>query len=264
MKKDFENKVVIVTGAAAGIGKAIARRIASGGAKVLLVDYNEAKLNEALEGIKKDFGGSAAVFAADLTKAAQFATKIVAYAKETFGKIDILVNCAGIYPSKMALEITEEDWDMVLDLNTKGYFFMAQAVAKSMVEDGTKGQILNITSTASEIARPGVVHYCSSKAAAKMMTQVLALEWSKYGIRVNALGPGLIETDTLLATLTTEKAIKEHEEKISMCPLGRIGKPEEMAEIAAFFLSDAADFITGQTLLADGGYGAGRSYQSMK
>jgi NAD(P)-dependent dehydrogenase (short-subunit alcohol dehydrogenase family) len=259
----LKDKVAIVTGAASGIGRGIASRFLAEGAKVLLVDFSETKLKETLASLQSEYDQKAQAFTADLTKAPACAPEIVRYATKA-GAGDILVNCAGIYPSKMALDITEADWDMVLDLNAKGYFFMAQAAAKAMVAAGRKGRILNISSTASEVARPGVVHYCSSKAAVKMMTQVLALEWAKYGINVNALGPGLIETETLLSTLVTEEAKREHREKLAFCPQERAGTVEEIAEIAVFFVSSSSDFVTGQTLLADGGYAAGRCFQSKK
>jgi NAD(P)-dependent dehydrogenase (short-subunit alcohol dehydrogenase family) len=262
--RKLQGKIAIVTGAAGGIGGGIAKRFLIEGAKVLLVDFAEDKLQESLACLQKEHGQNVAAFTADLTQAPVYAPKVVRYAEEVLGTADILVNCAGIYPSTMALDITEADWDRVFDLNAKGYFFMAQAAAKAMLAAGKKGRILNISSTASEIARPGVAHYCSSKAAIKMMTQVLALEWAKYGINVNALGPGLIETETLVNTLVTEEAKREHREKLSLCPQERAGTVDEIAEIAVFFVSSSADFVTGQTLLADGGYAAGKCFQSKK
>ena len=264
MSGDFENKVVIVTGGCGGIGSAIVRKFLSAGAKVLMTDSAEQKLSEVFSDMKKDFGGKVASFVADMREAYAVAPRVVDFTLKNLGEVDILVNCAGIYPSKIALDITEEDWDKTYDLNVKGYFFMAQAAAKSMVQHKKKGCLINITSTASEVARPGVAHYCSSKAAVKMMTQVLALEWAQYGIRVNAFGPGLVETETLMATLITDKAKAEHKEKVTFIPLGRSGAAEEMAEAVAFLASDDACYITGQSLFADGGYAAGRTYQSMK
>jgi NAD(P)-dependent dehydrogenase (short-subunit alcohol dehydrogenase family) len=258
----FDNKTVVVTGAAAGVGKGIVKGFLESGAKVLLVDYNEQLLNSTYSGLAVSYKDNIAMFAADLRQAASVSANIVAYAEEKLGPIRILVNNAGIYPSKFALEITENDWDALYDLNVKGYFFMAQAVAKRMVDQGMKGSIINISSTASILARPGVAHYCSSKAAIKMMTQVLALEWAQYRIRVNAVAPGLIETEALLTSLDSDVAQKEHAEKISMCPLNRVGLPSEIADSVLFLASDNAAYITGQNLFADGGYTAGRVFKS--
>jgi NAD(P)-dependent dehydrogenase (short-subunit alcohol dehydrogenase family) len=143
-------------------------------------------------------------------------------------------------------------------------FFLNQAIARTMIEKKISGSLINITSTASEVARPGVVHYCSSKAGVKMMTQVLALELAPYNIRVNAVGPGLVETETLMNTLTTEKAVKEHEEKLSYSPLQRAAGVEEIADGVLYFASSKSSYVTGQTLLIDGGYSAGRIFKSLQ
>ncbi|HWR39936.1 MAG TPA: SDR family oxidoreductase [Patescibacteria group bacterium] len=262
MEIRFDNQTVIVTGAAAGVGKGIAAGFLDSGAKVLLVDYDKQLLANTYRELATDFAGRLAMFVANLRQAASISAEIVVYAEEKFGPVRVLVNNAGIYPSKFALEITEDDWDALYDLNVKGYFFMAQAVAKNMVDKGIRGSIVNISSTASVLARPGVAHYCSSKAAVKMMTQVLALEWAQYGIRVNAVGPGLIETEALLASLDSDVARKEHKEKIVMCPLNRVGLPSEIAASVLFLASEHAAFTTGQNLFADGGYTAGRVFKS--
>ncbi len=228
-----------------------------------MVDYNEKLLGDTHRELAGKFAGNVAMFTADLRQAAVAGSRIVAFANEKFGPVNVLVNNAGIYPSKLALEISETDWDMLFDLNVKGYFFMAQAAAQNMIDNDIKGSIVNISSTASITARPGVVHYCSSKAAVKMMTQVLALEWAQFGIRVNAVGPGLIETEALLDSLDTDTAKQEHREKIAMCPLNRVGLPSEIAESVVFLASSHAAFVTGQNLLADGGYTAGRVFKSI-
>lgn len=261
---NLKDQIVILTGGASGIGKGIAEAFLHEGAKVLLVDINQAKLTETTFEFREKYGEG---YVADVIRDVRTAGAckgIVDTAVEQFGKLDILVNCAGMYPSTSSLDITEQEWESVFDLNVKGPFFLAQAAAKQMKEQGNGGQIINISSTASEVARPGVVHYCSSKAAVKMMTQVLALEWSTYGIRVNAVGPGLVETDTLLATLNTEEAQVEHKEKLSYCPLQRAAYVQEIAEAVLFFASDRSSYVTGQNLLVDGGYSAGRVFQSKK
>lgn len=258
----FANKTVIVTGAAAGIGKAIAGEFMASGAKVLLVDYNAQLLAKTCAEFNSD---RVAGLVADMSTAPDVQQEIVQVAVEKFGSLDILVNNAGAYPSKMALDITVADWDKLFDLNVRGYFFMAQQAAKYMIEHTESGNIINISSTASVAARPGVTHYCATKAAVKMMTQGLALEWAKHKIRVNSVAPGLIETEALLASLKTTEEQDEHKEKLSYCPIERAGLGTEIAE-AVMFLADnnKAAFITGHVMFVDGGYTAGKLYSTKK
>jgi NAD(P)-dependent dehydrogenase (short-subunit alcohol dehydrogenase family) len=257
----LEGQCAIVSGSASGIGRGIAKALLESGASVFLVDVEREKLQQTAEELGSL--GKVSTYTADLRESG-IAHKIVEAALNAYNRVDILVNSAGVYPSKLALTITEEDWEQVFDLNVKGLFFLSQAVAGSMVETGTQGRIVNITSTASEVARPGVAHYCASKAAVKMMTQVLALEWAEFGIRVNALGPGLVETESLTKTLITAKARDEHQEKLSYCPLQRAALIEEIAAGVLFFASEQSSFVTGQSLLVDGGYSAGRVFSSMQ
>lgn len=263
MDISFSEKTVIITGAAAGIGKGIAESFLDAGANVFIADFNPQLLKAALEELNERFPKRVAGMEADLRKAAVIGKEIVAGAVKAFGAVDILVNNAGIYPSKFSVDLTEEEWDMVFDLNVKGYFFMAQAAARYWIDNARKGSIVNISSTASITARPGAIPYCSSKAAVKMMTHGLALEWIRKGIRVNAVGPGLIETEALLASLNTETAKAEHKEKITMIPIDRTGLPREIAAAVMFMASDKAEYMVGQNLLVDGGYTAGRVYKSM-
>jgi NAD(P)-dependent dehydrogenase (short-subunit alcohol dehydrogenase family) len=261
----FTNKAVLITGSGAGIGKGIAKKFVQEGADVFLVDINEEKLTRTKEELNSIAGPNQKIiiFSGDLCSSS-FRKEAVEQAIGSLGKIDVLINSAGIYPSKPALDITEKDWDLVLDLNMKAVFFLTQAVAQTMIEKKIHGSLINITSTASEVARPGVVHYCSSKAGVKMMTQVLALELAPYNIRVNAVGPGLVETETLMNTLTTDKAVKEHDEKLSYSPLQRAADVEEIADGVLYFAGLKASYVTGQTLLIDGGYSAGRIFKSLK
>lgn len=264
-EKQFTKEAVIITGSGSGIGQGIAKRFVEEGASVVLVDIQEETLlqtKKRLEQIAED-NQKIEIVVGDLCEAV-IRESVVHAAQKALGKIDILVNSAGIYPSTPFLEITEQEWDLVLNLNLKAAFFLNQLVAKSMIENKLEGRIVNITSTASEVARPGVAHYCASKAGAKMMTQVLALELAPFGIRINALGPGLVETETLMKTLTTDKAIKEHEEKVSFSPMQRAALVEEIADGVMFFASSQSTYVTGQTLLVDGGYSAGRVFKSLK
>ncbi|MBA4494323.1 SDR family NAD(P)-dependent oxidoreductase [Paenactinomyces guangxiensis] len=262
MKYCLQKDVAIVTGGASGIGRGIAEALLQAGSSVLIADVNEARASDTVKELQAKYGKEKTAYhVADLRQHSA-AEQVVEAALQSFGSIDILVNCAGLYPSTNALQIDESEWDVVFDVNVKAVFFLSQAAAKVMIRQGKGGRIINVTSTASEVARPGVAHYCSSKAAAKMLTQVLALEWAKHGIRVNALGPGLVETETLLSTLVTEDAVREHQEKLSYCPMNRAALIEEIAEGVLFFATDQSRYVTGQTLLIDGGYSAGRVFQS--
>lgn len=262
MDISFDGQTVIVTGAAAGIGRGIAAAFLKNGANVLLVDFDEKMLDATVAIFSKSYGARAAGFVADLRQAHKNGKDIAGKAVSLFGGLDVLVNNAGIYPSKYTIDLEEEDWDRVFDLNVKGYFFMAQAAARYWVKNGLKGSIVNISSGAAQNARPGAIAYTTSKAAVVMLTKGLALEWIRKGIRVNAVGPGLIETEALLATLNNEEAINEHKEKISMIPIARTGLVSEIAEAVLFMASDKAEFIVGQNLFVDGGYTAGRVFKS--
>lgn len=259
----LKGQTAIVTGGSNGIGEAVANTLMKAGANVLVVDREQPQkgkwsVSSSQTDAQVDF------FLMNLYETEKL-KQIVAYADEQFGRIDLLVNCAGIYPSQPALTITEGHWNRVLDLNLKVPFFLAQAVADYMIERQIKGSIINIASTAAAMARPGVAHYCSSKAGLVMLTRVLALEWAQHGIRVNAVCPGLVETEALLASLTTQDLQKEHQEKISKAPLMRAAKPEEIAQSVLFFADNAAaGFITGQAFYIDGGYTAGQTFTTFK
>jgi NAD(P)-dependent dehydrogenase (short-subunit alcohol dehydrogenase family) len=263
--QQFKNETVVITGSSSGIGKGVAKRFVQEGANVFLVDINEEKLAETKKELDEMVtpNQEVAILSGDLRQSST-REKVVERAIKAFGKIDVLVNSAGIYPSTPLLDVTETEWDSVLDLNLKAVFFLNQTVVKTMIEKKVKGRIVNISSTASEVARPGVAHYCSSKAGLKMLTQVMALELAPHNIRVNALGPGLVETETLLNTLTTETATKEHEEKLSYSPMRRAALVDEIADGVFYFASAQSSYVTGQTLLVDGGYSAGRVFRSLQ
>jgi NAD(P)-dependent dehydrogenase (short-subunit alcohol dehydrogenase family) len=171
------------------------------------------------------------------------------------------VNCAGVFPSSPALELPSREWDLVLDLNLRAPFLLSQAFARYTVGAGRAGNIINVASAAGAIARPGVAHYCASKAALIMLTKVLAIEWAEHDIRVNAVAPGLIETPGVEELLVTEEGRREHEQKIAKIPQARTGRPREVAETVIFLASDAASFVTGHTLFVDGGYSAGHTFR---
>ncbi|MBY8908249.1 SDR family oxidoreductase [Salinicoccus roseus] len=252
---------VIITGAANGIGRGITEKFLLNGHEVLMIDYDKKKLDASLNELSS-ISSSIKNLCGDL-KSKSFRSEIIEYVKKDFAEVNILINCAGVFPSKSALEISEEEWDDVFDLNLKSVFFLSREIARIMIYSKIENaNIINITSAASEVARPGVSHYCSSKAGLKMLTQVLSLEFARFNIRVNAVGPGLVETETLQRTLNNEDKIKEHREKISYSPLGRTAEIEEVAAGVYFISSTEASYITGQNLLIDGGYSAGRVFKT--
>lgn len=254
MQFSFEGKVSVVTGGSQGIGREIATALSKAGAIVVITDKLEPlELSDEMTFMQVDLY--------DSTSIEQVIDAIIC----KFSKIDILVNCAGVYPSKPAVAISESEWDAVIDLNLKVPFLLSQLVAKDMIRKNTQGSIVNIASTAAQNARPGVAHYCSSKAGLVMLTRVLALEWAPYQIRVNAVCPGLVETETLMRSLATSTLVREHEEKIEKVPLQRAANPAEIAE-AVLMLADnvKSGYITGQALYVDGGYTAGQTFATFR
>lgn len=239
-------KVAIITGAANGIGQAIAILYAQKGAKVVLVDVSPSVVQ-----VCKDvqaLGTDAMAFEADITKKENL-SRIVQSTIQTFGKVDILVNCAGVVFLDNAEILSEADWDKTMNINVKAAFLLSQIVAKEMIQQ-KGGKIINIASQASIIALEQHVAYCASKAAMIGMTQVMALEWAKYNISVNAISP------TVVLTSLGEKAWagEKGEEMKKQIPAGRFAYPNEIAACAVFLASDAANMITGTNLSIDGGY----------
>jgi NAD(P)-dependent dehydrogenase (short-subunit alcohol dehydrogenase family) len=252
----LKDKVVIVTGAASGIGRRISEDFARAGAKVAVVDRN----GPGVEELCSRLDAEACLPVAEDVLADAAAERMVGAAVDAFGDLDVLVNCAGIFPTAPALEISAKEWDRVLETNLRAPFLCSQAAARRMVDTGKPGSIVNITSSAAVVARPGVAHYCASKAALVMLTKVLAIEWAQHGIRVNAVAPGLVETPGVGALTATEEGRVEHRRKIARIPLARIGEPGEISEAVLFLASGSSSFITGETLFVDGGYSAGRTF----
>ena len=247
----LDGKIAIVTGAAGGIGYAIAERFLREGAKVVFADIDTDKGASALSNLEKL--GECRFIKADVGKRLDV-HNLVAATIEAFGDIDILVNNAGIVHGADFLDVTEDDFDRVLRVNLKGTFLTGQAVARFMVEKVTKGGsagvIVNMSSINAVFAIANQVPYSVSKGGVNQLTKVMALSLAPHGIRVNAIGPGSIMTD-MLASVNDDPAARNR--ILSRTPMGRIGEPSEIASIAAFLASDDASYITGQTIYADGG-----------
>jgi len=257
---DLSGKGAIVTGAAMGIGKAIAFRLAEAGAKVAVTDINVEGANQVVEQIKAR-GGQAQAIHANAGRASD-ANRVVQAVVETFGRLDILVNNAGIYPHSQALEISEEMWDGVLDINLKGVFFYSQASAKAMIKGGKGGKIVNLTSIEGLHPREDLAHYVAAKSGVAMLTKALALELGPHKILVNAVAPGWTKTPgtkaQVTALLATGKSGDELAEMsksfMARLPLGRTAEPDDVAKVVLFLVSAAADYMTGSVVVVDGGY----------
>jgi len=245
--------VAVVTGGGRGIGAAIARQLADNGMAVAIGDYLEAEARETAQSII-DAGGKAMSMHCDVRRLDEIRA-LFAATTEQLGLPTVLINNAGIYPNHAALEMTEEQWDDVLDVNLKGSFFCAQALARGLVAAGKPGCIVNLASTAAYSARAGAAHYGSSKAAVVALTRSLAQEFGPIGIRTNCVAPGLVEAKE---GLVTEEYRKQF---LTMVPSGRIGRVEDISNVVAFLASPAADYVNGETILVDGGFITGRALQ---
>ena len=244
----LDGKVALVTGAANGIGAATARRLAREGATLVLVDLAEGDLAQTAAAIA-DTGGEVLALAGNVSQAAEVAS-VVEQAKARFGRIDILINNAGINRDAMAHRLTEENWDAVLDVNLKGSFLCAQAVMPVMREQND-GRIVNTASIAA-LGNVGQSNYAASKAGLIGLTRTLALEWSRYNIRVNCVAPG--GTDTRMTAGIPDNIRESIMQRI---PLKRFATPDEIAATHAFLVSDDASYITGQAIFVDGGTSIG-------
>ncbi|MFH1286399.1 MAG: SDR family NAD(P)-dependent oxidoreductase [Candidatus Magasanikbacteria bacterium] len=241
----LKNKVAIITGSKQGIGLGIALALAKEGCNVVVSDIELASCKKAVNKLKK-LGAKAMAIACDVSKKNEV-DNLVNQAVKKFGKLDIFVNNAGIFPFVPFVDMKEADWDKVLDINLKSVFLCSQAAVKEMKAGG---KIINISSVASLVGFEGLVHYCASKGGINAMIKALALELASKKINVNAVAPGAIETPGATNTMTED--IKKG--TLALIPWKRMGKPDDIAQAVVFLASKKADYITGQVLVVDGGW----------
>lgn len=244
---DMRDRVVLITGGGRGIGRTLALAFAAGGAKVAVASRTVAEI-EAVAVAARERSDALAV-AVDLTDLASI-DRLIGTVMETFGRLDVLVNNAGIYVNRPALELTAADWDLMADTNLKGLFFCARDAAQAMVQQGAGGRIINVSSALAVVAQVGYACYGATKAGVQHLTRVLALEWAPYGITVNAVAPTTTATEQNAARLATPEARAQARDRI---PLGRYGQPGDLVGAVLYLASPASAFMTGQTLVIDGG-----------
>lgn len=250
----YEHKAVLVTGGAAGIGMGIARGFLEEGATVLIADFRPDILEQAVRHLAQDFGDRIIGQEGDVRSADQVAAMFDALQAKA-GRLDVVVSSAGIYPNRYVVDMTEEEWDRVFDINVKGTFLVCREAARRMIAQGEGGNIITMSSGAARGGRITASHYCASKAAVTMFTQIFAVEMAPHNIRVNAIAPGLINTESELNPLPAWRVDLARE----TAPLGRLGEPRDIARVALFLASEDAGYITGEMLAVMGGAGSARN-----
>ena len=243
----MSDKVIVVSGGANGIGAEVSSRLVSEGARVVVADLNASQIEARVASLED--GGRAFGLVCDVTSPEQCEalTKSVV---EKFGRLDGLVNCAGISKPHDSISLPPGDWARMVDVQLNGAFYLAQACAKCMLDTG--GAIVFITSTNAEAAFPRRAAYCCAKAGVAMLTKVLSIEWAEKGIRVNAVGPAYVATEMTLRNIEVGN-VNEAQIKARI-PLGRLAQPADVADAVSFLLSEKASFITGHSLYVDGGW----------
>jgi 2-deoxy-D-gluconate 3-dehydrogenase len=244
---DLSGRVAVVTGASEGIGRDLALDLARAGADLVICSRREQKLNEVKKKIE-DIGRKAEVFVLDVCNIRNI-KELKPFILDSLGKADVLVNSAGFSTPNLALDVTEKDWDAMVDTGLKGLFFCNQTVG-SIMRDQKYGKIINLSSTYACTTAIGMSVYGTIKAGISHLTKILALEWATHGIRVNAIAP------TAIKTPSREKFLKNEllEKSLRRIPLGRLATTEDLTGAAIYLASPASDFVTGQTLYVDGGW----------
>ncbi len=257
----LEGKVAVITGGASGIGLACAKRYAEEGAEVLISDLGATRLDNAAEEIRQTTNGRVATFEADVCFEEQI-SELMQKAVDEFGRLDTVLAAAGVASAHYVsgadnesldshlIDQSLEDWNRVLQINLTGVMLTGKFAARHMIKLGNGGTIVNIASTAARVALPGAVDYCVSKAGVAMLTHVFALEMIEHNIRVNAIGPGFIETPMTQGLADDDEGLEMMQ---GMTPMGRLGKPHEMASTALYLASGESSYTTGATLYPNGG-----------
>ncbi len=249
MSGRFDGSVAVVTGAGRGMGRAVALRLGREGAQVVVAELNAAHGEEVAAEIRAA-GGAATPVTADVSRPADV-TRLFGEAVKAYGTVDVLVNNAGIGVARPILDYTEADWDRQMGVNVKGVFFCSQAAARLMIPR-RHGKIVNFASTSAFVSssKPEIA-YDTSKGAVRQMTVSMAAELAPHGINVNAVAPGTTETEMTRSSLSTDDGLAW---QLARIPMGRIGKPDDIAAVVLFLCSPEASYITGHTLVADGGW----------
>ena len=255
---EFANDVVMLTGAGGRLGRPCALAFAAEGARLLLTDLAAPALEETAR-LARARGATVVALPGDVTRRADVEAAL-AEGRRGLGPVDVLVNFAGYVPVSPVLEVGEEEWDRVFAVNVKGTMLCCQAVGREMVGRGAAGRIVNISSGASTSARAGAAHYCGSKAAINMFTEVLATELGPHGIRVNAVAPGLVMDHVARKGEPVEHPYVR--DMLTATPLGRTGAPDDIAEAVLFLASRRSGWITGEVLFVTGGAHCGRTHMA--
>jgi 3-oxoacyl-[acyl-carrier protein] reductase len=242
----LKGKTALITGSARGIGKAIAEEYAANGATVIISDVLQDKADETAAELKQKYNVETMAVKADVSKYEEVEA-LINQITEKFGRLDILVNNAGVTRDNLIMRMTEQEWDLVININLKGVFNCTKAVSRPMMKQRS-GRIINITSVVGEMGNPGQINYSASKAGVIGMTKTTAKELGSRGIRVNAIAPGFIVSEM------TDKMTDQAKESLTrLIPLGNLGQPKDVAKAALFLASDMSEYITGQVINVCGG-----------
>lgn len=247
---DLNGKIAIITGGSTGIGLSIAEILLQAGCKIAITGRSEEKLQDAKAGLQAQFNDSDILVIPSDASSIVDIKAMVAKVETHFGQIDILVNNAGTNVLNKALEVTEEEWDRIMNLNLKGLFFCCQEVGKRMVQQKS-GKIINIGSQMGLVGLYDRVTYCASKGGVVQLTKVLAIEWARDNVQVNTVAPTFVETALTKPMLENEEF---YNDIISRIPMGKVAQPKDVAGAVLYLASDLSQFVTGHTLLVDGGW----------